>query len=111
MTEPWKPRETKWISGQNRSIHHLKCHPELFDAVADGSKKAEFRSTKDRVFSVGDVLVLYKLNSKGEVEEFSPTMCCLITHVQRVFLPDDYAMLSVGNVRPTIETLMSRSED
>jgi hypothetical protein len=40
------------------TVHVLKCEPEPFDAVADGSKPFEWRSESDRSFSVGDLLIL-----------------------------------------------------
>lgn len=38
--------------------HELKCWPEYFQAIFDGSKTFEVRHTKDRTFRVGDVLRL-----------------------------------------------------
>lgn len=41
----------------NPWVHHLKCLPEFFDRVIDGSKNFEIRRD-DRGFQVGDKLVL-----------------------------------------------------
>lgn len=47
-------------------MHHaLKCAPEYFDAVADGSKPFEVR-INDRGFKVGHHLVIRELNAAGE---------------------------------------------
>ena len=37
--------------------HDLKCHPQYFDALADGSKTFEIRFN-DRGYEVGDTLLL-----------------------------------------------------
>jgi ASC-1-like (ASCH) protein len=48
------------------SEHTLKLWPQYFDAVADGRKRFEVRSTRDRTFAVGDVLVLREWDPKTE---------------------------------------------
>jgi hypothetical protein len=40
------------------NVHELKTWPRFYAGIADGSKTAEVRSTRDRYFDVGDVLVL-----------------------------------------------------
>ena len=40
--------------------HSLKTWPHEFDAIASGQKTFEARSTKDRSFGVGDILLLRK---------------------------------------------------
>lgn len=40
------------------NIHALKTWPDSFDAVIDGRKTCEIRSTVDRTFRVGDLLAL-----------------------------------------------------
>ena len=40
------------------TTHHLKTHPAPLADVERGVKTFEIRSTKDRTFAVGDVLVL-----------------------------------------------------
>lgn len=41
-------------------IHHLKIWPGSFDAVMAGEKLHDIRSTKDRNFTKGDLVVLHE---------------------------------------------------
>lgn len=91
---PWHANTYAFIKSERRTIHHLKCEANAFVAVLEGIKSAEFRKN-DRRFKIGDILKLYKLNSKGVVEEYSPTLFASITHVQRDHLPLDFVMLSI----------------
>lgn len=82
-----------------RKSHQLKIRPELFRAVIDGTKKAEFRRD-DRAFAVGDVLCL---NEYGQ-SEHDPRVIgftgafvyVLVTHVTDLneWAPG-YVMLSI----------------
>lgn len=45
--------------------HRLKLNDRYFDAVANGIKTFEIRKD-DRGFRVGDTLLLYRTNDKGE---------------------------------------------
>lgn len=40
------------------TVHVLKCEPEPFGAVREGSKPFEWRKEDDRKFAVGDLLIL-----------------------------------------------------
>lgn len=40
------------------TVQVLKCEPEPFQAIKDGSKPFEWRKEDDRAFAVGDLLVL-----------------------------------------------------
>lgn len=40
------------------TVHELKCWPNFFDVIEDGTKPFEVRSEEDRQFSVGDILQL-----------------------------------------------------
>lgn len=51
---------------QENVLHHLKIHPEMFEAVASGVKGFEYR-VNDRNYKVGDIL---NLNEWHPVEEF-----------------------------------------
>lgn len=91
----WKSDTTEYRNGRRVRVHHLKCAKEAFDAIKTGTRKAEFRNDNRR-FSTADVLCLYCLNSKGEVEEFSPTTRVSVTHKQiGLGIPEGYCMLSV----------------
>lgn len=41
-------------------IHRLKTREDFWDRIADGTKTAELRSTADRDFQVGDILMLFR---------------------------------------------------
>lgn len=43
--------------------HELKCWPEFYDAIADGSKPFDLRKN-DRKFKVGDLLILRRFNDR-----------------------------------------------
>jgi hypothetical protein len=45
------------------TTHHLKCWPELFDAVKCGAKPFDVRKD-DRGYAAGDTLVLHKWNPR-----------------------------------------------
>lgn len=74
-------------------IHELKILPEYFGAVADGTKKAEYRYN-DRDFKVGDVLVLKEWTCTGYTGRRA---CFKITHIlEGVYgLPEGWAILSI----------------
>ena len=60
------------------TTHEIKCHPEYFQALKDGRKKFEVRSTADRRFEVDDVLLEREWDPKteeytGEVLELKVT--------------------------------------
>lgn len=55
--------------------HNLKCDPEFFPAVVDGSKPFEIREN-DRDYDVGDLLVLNEYVRCGECHKLHPTGQC-----------------------------------
>ena len=51
-------------------LHELKCLPEYFKAILDDRKKHEIRDTSDRVFEVGDEVLLCEWSpSTGYTDE------------------------------------------
>jgi hypothetical protein len=46
--------------------HELKTHPEPFAAVLGKRKKHEIRTTTDRVFQTGDILILEEWDPNAE---------------------------------------------
>lgn len=80
-------------------VHHLKCEANAFDAVTLGVKTAEFR-LNDRAFRPGDIIMLHKLNSRHEVEEYSPTLCGRIMHIYcGGAMPDGYVLICFTTIK------------
>ncbi len=84
--------------------HRLKTHPKQFEAVRDGSKRFEVRSTEDRQFWTGDLLLLEEWNPDDE--EYTGRW-----HIARVTymltggnygLPHETAVLSITDAEPCI---------
>ena len=71
--------------------HQLKTWPEPFNAISDGRKTFEVRSTKDRKFEVGDVLELYRFDP--ETQEYNGE--CIKANVRYVL---DLAPFGIPNV-------------
>jgi hypothetical protein len=51
------------------TMHELKCWPPYFEHVLLGRKPFECRSTEDRIFAVGDTLLLREYDSSLEYRE------------------------------------------
>lgn len=93
----WKRNTRDRLS--NKVVHHLKSGASEFEMMQNYHKKATLRSRSDRMFSVGDILRFYKLNSQGIVEEYSPTLYMRVTHVQSNYMPSpDLVLLSLDPV-------------
>lgn len=87
-----------------RNVHQLKTWPQVYQAVANGEKTAEFRDN-DRNFEVGDVLRLKEF--KPELEDGKYTgqgrytgreIDMLVTHILRgpIFgIPEGYVVMSI----------------
>lgn len=86
-------------------FHDLKCVRESFEAIRQGTKRAEFRRD-DRGFAVGDVLVLRSGSPADNAQGFVYHESALpelvqITHIARgpdFGIPEGYAMLSFERV-------------
>ena len=69
--------------------HVLKTHPTPYEAMADGIKAFEIRKEGDRVFAVGDILVLKEwdpVRAKAGVEADGFTgkwMSRVVTYIVR----------------------------
>lgn len=78
------------------SEHALKTWPAYFDAVADGRKRFEVRSTRDRTFAVGDVLVLREWDPQTEAYSGRSVRVVVTFMVEGApFLPEGTAVLSI----------------
>ena len=49
------------------TTHSLKTWPLYFEAILDGSKTFEIRSSDDRIFSVGDALILQEWDWETQI--------------------------------------------
>jgi hypothetical protein len=85
-------------------IHDLKCWPEYFQAMANGTKNFDLRKN-DRGFCVGDILLLHEWNPKNGrytdrslrrivtyILEYSPVLGCAAT----LGLVPGYVILSLA---------------
>jgi hypothetical protein len=69
------------------TTHRIKCDPQPFKEVLEGTKKAELRYN-DRGYRVGDTLVLMEIKYTTEAPDVLPTISltgreinALITHI------------------------------
>lgn len=82
---------------QGGTDHELKCWPLPFQAIRDGRKHHEVRHTRDRVFQVGDNVLLREWNPVTQ-EYTGRSQLVEITYVSvpgSFGLPDDIAVLSI----------------
>lgn len=75
--------------------HILKTRPAYFDAVADGRKRFEVRSTKDRTFAVGDVLVLREWDPNGDTYSGRSVRVVVTFMLGWPFAPEGNVILSI----------------
>lgn len=82
------------------ATHTLKCWPEYFEALANGTKKFEFRQN-DRDFQVGDILVIQeylqnKMCYTGRELRFEVSY---VLHGQSIAgMNDRYCVMSINQV-------------
>lgn len=62
-------------------VHHLKCWPHPYAAVACGVKTAELRDARDRWFEVGDLLVLREWRPLAPRGYTGAWLVARVTHV------------------------------
>ena len=48
------------------TTHTLKCWPEFFNAIVDGSKTHDLRRSDDRTFCIGDFIRLKEFDARTE---------------------------------------------
>lgn len=78
--------------------HELKTWPCYFGALRDGRKAYELRSTRDRVFKVGHVLLLRECTPSGDYS--GRVIRRKVTHIMEgpeFGLAKDWAILSFGS--------------
>lgn len=82
--------------------HELKIWPKYFDAVSEGRKKFEIRSTRDRVFEVGQHILLREYDPLQEVPYTGRWIHIQVTYVTEndtPFLPKDTCVFSFTKIR------------
>lgn len=81
------------------AIHRLKTHRAPFMEVRMCRKTAEYRSTADRTFAVGDLLCLEEFDEEHELHTGNACWRA-VTHVLcgQFGVPDGYAMLSFTSI-------------
>ena len=76
-------------------IHELRTWPLYFEPLIDGRKSFEVRSTRDRKFSVGDVLVLREWDPNGETYSGRSARMVVTYVLGSPFAPDGNVIMSV----------------
>lgn len=51
-------------------IHSVKCHPDYFEVLKDGTKTFEVRK-KDRLYEVGDYLAVNEFVPNAQIDPYS----------------------------------------
>ena len=74
--------------------HDLKCHPDYFEALHDGSKTFECRYN-DRDFKVGDELLLREYDPKQGYTARCIVMTVTYVLSEFIGLKDGYVILGV----------------
>lgn len=79
------------------TVHHLKIKPEYLEAVASGKKTFELRRD-DRGFKVGDILMLIKLDDKGnETDQVTRVrVTYILKDCPQYGLKEGYAILGIA---------------
>lgn len=80
--------------------HELKCWFKPFDAIADGSKRFEWRKN-DRGFAVGDTLILRRYdphNGAGYTGEHQVVRVTYMLTGPTYGIPEGYCIMSIERV-------------
>ena len=89
---------------REQAIHELKAAPESFGAILDEHKRSEYRQD-DRVYAVGDLLILCEWSGDGGYS--GRALTAIVDHIQAggVYgIPEGYVVM-------TIVPTMARSFD
>ncbi len=86
-------------------IHELKCWTNVFPAIVDGTKTAEYRKN-DRDYQVGDILKLKEYDPSGgqftgQGEYTGEMVLVKVTHIVyggQFGIPDGYCVMSIKQV-------------
>lgn len=101
------------------TIHELKTDPEVWDAVASGSKTFEIRKD-DRGYRVGDVLLLRRTKytgaemQQGKPLEYGGKIRMTISHILRgpiYGLQDGWVIMSLDSITALTEQLRKSREE
>lgn len=84
-------------------VHYLKIKPEYYRDVQSGLKTFELRKN-DRDFQVGDILMLIKLDDKGnETDQVTRVkVTYILKDCPQYGLKDGYAILGIKSATQTI---------
>lgn len=79
------------------TVHYLKIKPEYYKDVLYGLKTFELRKN-DRNFQVGDILMLIKLDDKGNETEqvIRKKVTYILKDCPQYGLKEGYAILGIG---------------
>lgn len=80
-----------------KTVRYLKCWPEPFQAVVDGTKRAEWRKEDGRPFEVGDVLTLSEWDPEKEAYtgRFQHVIVSHLVRGPEFGIPEGYVMMSI----------------
>lgn len=87
--------------------HELKCWPESFEAIYVGAKTADLRNDDDRVFEVGDWILLREWEPQTQLYT-GRHVVVEVTHVdgddinpkRTPWVPEGWALLSISIIEP-----------
>lgn len=88
------------VAGERAAVHSLKTAKQPWQDILDNRKRTEYRYCGDRDFKVGDWLEFVCLNTKNEIEEYSPKMHAKILHIQyggKFGIPQHHCIMTIGD--------------
>lgn len=75
-------------------VHELKCVPEFYEGLEDGTKTFEIRRN-DRDFHTGDVLIIRKFNKLLESTEFGSELIFKVTYVTTFMQTEGFVVMGI----------------